>query len=135
MLLSNFRDSAAILYRLGLVRDVQLNEGAAQIAIEITTANPEVPGKIEDDVRAAISALDGIERVDVQMTVNPHQNQQQPSGNSADGGNPLQQVKFAVAVASGKGGVGKSTITVNLACALQNPSQRGWKSRRWDYGL
>ncbi|MGK0310301.1 MAG: ATP-binding protein involved in chromosome partitioning [Lentimonas sp.] len=107
----------------GLVRDIQLENGEVRIAIEVTTASDVVPKQIEADIRSTLDKLEGIEKIGVHMEVVQPKNQPVP-GNSENNlsreNTALQQVKFAIAVASGKGGVGKSTVTVNLACALQS---------------
>ena len=104
----------------GLVREVEIDQGNALIGIEITTADDDVPKKIAADIKATLGSLEGI--VDVKVRVEISRPQQQP--NTGSGASPsnhpaMQKVKYAIAVASGKGGVGKSTVTVNLACALQ----------------
>jgi ATP-binding protein involved in chromosome partitioning len=109
----------------GLVREVNLDGTTANIGIEITTADASVPEKIAADVKQTIGELEGVDDVQVRMEINQPNQQPKPGaggpgGAAAASGNPaMQKVKYAIAVASGKGGVGKSTVAVNLACALQ----------------
>ncbi|WP_269525049.1 Mrp/NBP35 family ATP-binding protein [Coraliomargarita parva] len=106
----------------GLIRDVQLDSGVAQVSVEITTSDSSIPEKIAADIKAAVGSLDGIEDVKVRMEISQPQQQPTPASGSPVGPSSspaMQKVRYTVAVASGKGGVGKSTVTVNLACALQ----------------
>jgi ATP-binding protein involved in chromosome partitioning len=108
----------------GLVREIEVDgSGTAQIGVEITTGSEEVPEQIAADVKAAVGALDGINEVKVRMEISKPQQQPSPAAGAAagqaEGSASMQKVKYAIAVASGKGGVGKSTVSVNLACALQ----------------
>ncbi|MDQ8194065.1 Mrp/NBP35 family ATP-binding protein [Coraliomargarita sp. SDUM461004] len=115
----------------GLVREVEIEDGKVLIGVEITTADSTIPERIAADIKSAVGALDGIQDVKVRMEIS--QPQQQPSSAGAAGSQPsnsqaMQKVKYAIAVASGKGGVGKSTVTVNLACALQRLLEEAGKS-------
>ncbi|MDQ8206407.1 Mrp/NBP35 family ATP-binding protein [Coraliomargarita sp. SDUM461003] len=115
----------------GLVRNIEQNDGEVQIGIEITTADSTIPERIAADIKSAVGALEGIDDVKVRMEIS--QPKQQPSPAGAPGNKPntsqaMQKVKYAIAVASGKGGVGKSTVTVNLACALQRLLEEEGKS-------
>ena len=104
----------------GLVRDVKVDENTAQISIEITTGYQSVPEKIAADIKSQVGALHGIQDVKVRMEISQPKQQPNPAGGSMPtNSEAMQKVKYAIAIASGKGGVGKSTVTVNLACALQ----------------
>lgn len=108
----------------GLVRDIQLEGSEARIGIEVTTGDETIPEKIAADVKASVGEIEGISEVKVRMEISKPANQPNPAGpgssNTAPTGSPaMQKVNYAIAVASGKGGVGKSTVTTNLACALQ----------------
>ena len=109
----------------GLVRSIEIEGGNALIGIEITSADDSIPEQIAAAVKESVAGIEGVNEVKVRMEVTkPERQPGPPSG--ASGATPpsssqaMQKVKFAIAVASGKGGVGKSTVTTNIACALQN---------------
>lgn len=107
----------------GLVREIEQNGEDVQVGIEITTGDSAIPEQIAADIKTAVGALEGVKDVKVRMEVSEPKQQPSPTGEAfeqANASQAMQKVKYAIAVASGKGGVGKSTVTVNLACALQH---------------
>ena len=102
----------------GFVRSVAVDGGVVRVEIAMTTANPQAGAEVERDARAALAGLPGVSSVDVDVQVSA------PQAATARAAAPrmLPGVRFKIAVASGKGGVGKSTVAANLALALR---QRG----------
>lgn len=100
----------------GLVKRVEVDEARnAVVEMAITTSKPEIPGQIEVAVQNALTQI-GCKKVAVNISVST------PKAPTAAGTPPppsrIPGVKRVIAVASGKGGVGKSTISVNLAAAI-----------------
>ena len=99
----------------GRVKDIRVTGGEVVVQLSIATNDPKVPAQIKVDAEAALRALPDVTGVVVRIDV---QASQQPAGAAAMPQTAIPGVKQVIAVASGKGGVGKSTVAANLACAL-----------------
>ncbi len=103
----------------GLVKGIEVRGGRVAVSFALTSSDPEVAPRLKADAERVLGSLDGVEEVDVTVAVKAKgAGGTEGAGNGDAGGNAMQKVRVAVAVASGKGGVGKSTFTVNLACAM-----------------
>lgn len=102
----------------GLVRSAAFADGTAKVSIGITTSDPKVPHALKQDVEACLRATPGVTDVIVELAVTPAKPPPKPGTGNIGGGAMPQGIRHSVAIASGKGGVGKSTFAVNLACAL-----------------
>jgi ATP-binding protein involved in chromosome partitioning len=96
---------------LGFVKEVKLCGGAVGLTIELTTPACPAKDQMKNEAEQAVLALPGIDQVNIEMTAQVRTSSTRASGFLGD-------VKNIVPVASGKGGVGKSTVAANLAVAL-----------------
>jgi len=117
---------------LGMVKGVEVaTDGTVRVDILLTTAGCPLRENITRDVTAAVAALPGVSQVRVELDVMSDE-QRRGLQTRLRGGKPMRDIPFAhaesatsvFAIASGKGGVGKSSVTVNLAAALAAAGQR-----------
>jgi ATP-binding protein involved in chromosome partitioning len=104
---------------LGFVKDIASAEGRVSFTIELATPASPVKNELRDQAAAAVQALPGVTDVAVKMSARVR-----PVVSADSNKPPVAGVKNVIAVGAGKGGVGKTTVAVNLAIALAQAGSR-----------
>jgi ATP-binding protein involved in chromosome partitioning len=100
----------------GIIKEISVANGAVSVVLQLPSTNPETAQQVKADAERVLKALSGVNHLHVDVR-HPVASASAPK-NTLDAQNKIPGVKRMIAVASGKGGVGKSTCSANLACAL-----------------
>ena len=112
----NYPGFSRDIVSFGIVKGIETSEKQILVNLSITTQNQEHINAIKADIERVLSTETGIADIQVNFDVQPVK--QAPTNGAPMGQQPIPGVKYVIAVGSGKGGVGKSTVAINLAAEL-----------------
>lgn len=119
----NYPGFSRDILSFGLVKQIDLQGNDITVFISLATRDPAVPRGIHEGVENALQAIDGVGKIAIEFDIKDPPDPV-TGGNPAAGQSSIPGVKKIIAVASGKGGVGKSTVSTNLAIALSKTGAR-----------
>lgn len=105
----------------GIVKDIVVEGSKVTLSIVLPKPDPKLRSAIEEEVRKAIFGIPGVEDLSMKVGSRP---QKQITADAGSEKSKLPDIKYYIAVASGKGGVGKSTIATNLSLAISNKREK-----------
>ena len=119
----NYPGFSRDIVSFGIVKGIQVSENQILINLTIATENQEHINSIKNDVERVLSTETGIADIQVNFDIQPVK--QAAVNGAPTGQQPIPGVKYVIAVGSGKGGVGKSTVAINLAAELSKKYKVG----------